>query len=93
MSIRHERWSYEEAVAESDVMEDLASFDPRVAGTPPLGLDLPDSDIDIVCFASDVRIHRGRLAHLFQCVRFHGEATDEVVEAGGRLVRGGGLAN
>jgi hypothetical protein len=31
----------------------LAEFDPRVAGTPPLGLDLPASAIDVLCHASD----------------------------------------
>ncbi|WP_108662360.1 DUF4269 domain-containing protein [Acuticoccus kandeliae] len=32
----------------------LAPFDPRIAGTPPLGLDRPDSDIDILCHAPDM---------------------------------------
>ncbi len=31
----------------------LAAFAPRVAGTPPLGLELPGSDIDVLCFAPD----------------------------------------
>lgn len=31
----------------------LAAFDPHIAGTPPLGLDLPTSDIDILCHAPD----------------------------------------
>jgi hypothetical protein len=31
VSIRHERRSYEEAFAESGVMEELARFDPNVA--------------------------------------------------------------
>jgi Domain of unknown function (DUF4269) len=35
------------------VLELLAPFGPRVAGTPPLGLELPDSDIDVLCFAPD----------------------------------------
>nr|WP_280114080.1 DUF4269 domain-containing protein [Rhizobium sp. YS-1r] len=30
-----------------DLLETLAPFDPRVAGTPPLGLDAPTSDIDV----------------------------------------------
>jgi hypothetical protein len=47
------RRSYEDALEECGVLEALASFDPRVAGTPPLGLDLPDSDIDVLCFAPD----------------------------------------
>jgi hypothetical protein len=37
------------------VLGALAPFDPRVAGTPPLGLDLPGSDIDVLCFAPDAR--------------------------------------
>jgi hypothetical protein len=31
----------------------LDPFDPRVAGTPALGLDLPGSDLDILCHAPD----------------------------------------
>ncbi|MCJ8157464.1 DUF4269 domain-containing protein [Sphingomonas sp. LaA6.9] len=38
----------------------LAPFDPHVAGTPPLGIDLPSSDIDILCHAPDP----DRLAHV-----------------------------
>ena len=47
------RRSYEHALAECGVLEVLTPFDPRVAGTPPLGLELPDSDIDVLCFALD----------------------------------------
>jgi Domain of unknown function (DUF4269) len=53
VSIRHDRRSYEEALSECDVLGALAPFDPRIAGTPPLGLDLPGSDIDVLCFAPD----------------------------------------
>jgi hypothetical protein len=53
VSIRDERRHYDEALAECAVQEALARFDPRIVGTPPLGLDLPDSDIDVVCFAPD----------------------------------------
>ena len=49
------RRSYDEALAECGVLEVLAPFDPRVAGTPPLGIDLPGSDIDVLCFAPDAR--------------------------------------
>jgi hypothetical protein len=40
-------------------------FDPRVAGTPPLGLDLPGSDIDVLCFAPDARIFSDIVWHAF----------------------------
>jgi hypothetical protein len=49
------RRSYEDALAECGALEVLAPFDPRVAGTLPLGLDLPGSDIDVLCFAPDLR--------------------------------------
>lgn len=43
------RPAYQEAIARSGVLERLSAFDPHVAGTPPLGLDLAASDIDILC--------------------------------------------
>lgn len=48
------RPDYAEAVSRLDVMSILASFDPRIAGTLPLGLSKPESDIDILCHAFDV---------------------------------------
>src|SRR5580698_9454474 len=51
MSSRNDRRPYEDALAECGVLEALGEFDARVAGTPPLGLDLPGSDIDVLCFA------------------------------------------
>jgi Domain of unknown function (DUF4269) len=50
-----DRRSYEDALVVCGVLKVLAPFDPHVAGTPPLGLDLPGSDIDVLCFAPDVR--------------------------------------
>ncbi len=47
------RPGYSDALADSGVLTALAAFDPHVAGTPPLGIDLPDSDIDILCHAPD----------------------------------------
>jgi Domain of unknown function (DUF4269) len=35
------------------VLEKLARFDPVLAGTVPLGVDLPDSDLDIICEVHD----------------------------------------
>ncbi len=36
------------------LMEKLAPYDPVVIGTPPLGIDGPDSDIDIACSAASL---------------------------------------
>jgi len=47
------RSGYEVALAQSGILATLASFQPRIAGTPPLGLDLPGSDVDVLCFAPD----------------------------------------
>jgi hypothetical protein len=48
-----ERSNYLEALERTDVLRKLAAFDPHVAGTPPLGLDIPTSDVDVICFAPD----------------------------------------
>ncbi len=48
------RPSYSDALAQTAILETLGPFDPHVAGTPPLGLDLPGSDIDILCHAPDL---------------------------------------
>jgi hypothetical protein len=60
-----DRRSYEDALDVCRVLEVLAPFDPRVAGTPPLGLDLPGSDIDVLCFAPDVRSFTDTVWHAF----------------------------
>ncbi|WP_297023630.1 DUF4269 domain-containing protein [Thalassospira sp.] len=36
------------------VLESLAAYDPEVVGTLPLAIDTPESDIDILCNASDL---------------------------------------
>lgn len=48
-----ERPHYSEALRRVAALEILAPFDPHIAGTPSLGLDQPESDIDILCHAPD----------------------------------------
>ncbi|WP_315834692.1 DUF4269 domain-containing protein [Bradyrhizobium prioriisuperbiae] len=43
------RCDYRTALDTAGVMTALAAYRPEIAGTPPLGLDLPDSDIDVLC--------------------------------------------
>jgi len=47
------RAHYTEALRRTNLLAVLAPFDPHVVGTPPLGLDLPTSDIDVLCYAPD----------------------------------------
>lgn len=47
------RADYRKALRATGVLDVLAPFDPHVAGTPPLGLDVPGSDLDILCHAPD----------------------------------------
>jgi hypothetical protein len=44
---------WQAALESTGVLAVLALFDPRIAGTFPLGLDLPGSDIDVLCHAPD----------------------------------------
>lgn len=65
------RLSYVQALRETAMLESLAGFDPHVAGTPPLGLDLPDSDIDILCHAPDAAALAERIWRAFgECEHF-----------------------
>jgi hypothetical protein len=45
--------TYLEALQRLDLLAALARFDPHVAGTPPLGLEMPGSDIDVLCHVVD----------------------------------------
>ncbi len=44
---------WREALAASGVLDLLAGFDPRIAGTLPLEVSMAGSDIDILCHAPD----------------------------------------
>jgi hypothetical protein len=45
------RPDFREVIHRTGVMRALAEFDPHLAGTLPLGLDLSTSDLDVLCHA------------------------------------------
>ncbi len=45
--------AWQDALTGSGVLDLLDCFDPRIAGTLPLGVSLPGSDIDILCHAPE----------------------------------------
>lgn len=47
------RKPYTVVLEELGLPHTLADFDARVVGTPPLGLDVAESDIDLICHAGD----------------------------------------
>lgn len=44
---------YTEALRLSRTLAILAEFDPRIVGTLPIGIAMPESDIDVICHIGD----------------------------------------
>lgn len=68
------RPGHEDALRRTGALSALAAFNPHVAGTPPLGLDLPGSDIDILCHAPDATAFAMQVWHRFSghdCFAMH----------------------
>lgn len=63
--MRAERyWRAQQAIAELRLFQLLAAYRPLLAGTIPLGIDLPESDLDIICQVTDQGAFRRDLAPL-----------------------------
>jgi hypothetical protein len=60
------RIPYDLAVTNLDLLESLSPFDPIVIGTPPLGIDVADSDIDIACSCDNLKRFEHFASHRFQ---------------------------
>ena len=61
------RTDYQTAVHQIGILKTLAAYDPHVAGTPPLGVEVETSDIDVLCCAPDAE------AFVYDMLRFYGE--------------------
>lgn len=56
MSQHDARPNYQQVIDQLGLIAALTDFDPVVIGTPPLGIAIEDSDIDIACSASDLSV-------------------------------------
>ncbi|MEM8641328.1 MAG: DUF4269 domain-containing protein [Cyanobacteria bacterium P01_G01_bin.54] len=54
-----------QALQATQVLEKLAAFDPVLAGTIPLDVDIAGSDLDIICEATDLEAFAESLTHHF----------------------------
>ena len=76
------RADFKTILEELDLLAHLAAYRPVVIGTPPLGIAVASSDIDIACCADDIDAFEefadGRFGHLEEFARrnlvAHGEA-------------------
>ena len=59
------RRAYHEVLEELDLLQLLARYEPTVIGTPPLGIDVSTSDIDIACTAEDLKQFKKDAQRLF----------------------------
>ena len=59
------RCAYHRVLEELNLLQVLARYEPVVIGTPPLGIDVPTSDIDIACTAVDLRQFKKNTQQLF----------------------------
>lgn len=80
------RCTHLEALERLTLIDRLAAFDPHVAGTPPLELDLPSSDIDVLCHAPDVAHFSEHVAACFSSE--HGFRIEQWIDGGRPVIAG-----
>ncbi|KGP73411.1 DUF4269 domain-containing protein [Pontibacillus yanchengensis] len=54
------------AICKLGILSDLSAFNPIICGTIPLGIDVEDSDLDIVCEVEDFELFKQKVAHLYK---------------------------
>lgn len=48
------RQSFRQVIDQLELLSKLRNFDPTVIGTPPLGIGLAESDIDVACYCAEL---------------------------------------
>ncbi|KXX72182.1 DUF4269 domain-containing protein [Flammeovirga sp. SJP92] len=54
------------ALKKYKIFERLADYNPLLTGTIPIGIDLPESDLDVICSCSSLKSFEDFLIHEFQ---------------------------
>ena len=62
------RIPYQAVVQKLKLLEQLSAFNPMMIGTPPLGIDVATSDIDIACYSEDLDYFEKRCTQAFGAI-------------------------
>jgi hypothetical protein len=54
-----------DTLAHLNIFDVLAAYDPVLAGTIPLGIDVATSDLDIICYADDLEMFAAEVRKLY----------------------------
>lgn len=66
---------FQSVLDELNLLDELAQYQPTVIGTPPLGLDIETSDIDISCTAQDLEDFKVEITARFSSMQGFDVAT------------------
>lgn len=53
-------------ISKISILQTLRQYTPIVVGTIPIGIDIPDSDLDIICHVSDFRSFQNLIRYHFK---------------------------
>lgn len=65
-------------ITEYSILEILKEYDPIVVGTIPIEIDIPDSDLDIICNVSDFKLFQSLIHTHFKGLDLFMDKTDDV---------------
>jgi len=81
------RIPYQAVVQELKLLEQLSAFNPTMIGTPPLGIDIATSDIDIACYSEDLDYFEMHCTQAFGAIGDYSSTTTTAQSIATAIVR------
>lgn len=81
------RIPYQAVVQELRLLEQLSAFNPMLIGTPPLGIDVATSDIDIACYSEDLNYFETQCTQAFGALSGYSSTRTTAQTIGTSIVR------